>query len=78
MSRRIYEFGCSEGHITERFIDESFRTTECAECGLPAGRVVSPVTSVLDPISGTYPGATMKWARYRQQKIQQERKDNGA
>lgn len=78
MTRRIYEFECSEGHRTERFIDESERTTECAECGLPAGRVVSPVLSSLDHISGTFPGATMKWARYRQQKIKQERRDNEA
>jgi hypothetical protein len=37
-------------------------------------RIISAPTVVLDPISGAFPGATMKWARDRQQKIKKERK----
>tara|TARA_B110000858_G_C17596632_1_gene378115 strand:+ start:611 stop:742 length:132 start_codon:yes stop_codon:yes gene_type:complete len=41
-----------------------------------ASRIISPVRSLLDPISGDFAGATMKWARDREKKIQKERKAN--
>jgi hypothetical protein len=46
----------------------------CPECGNDSSRIISAATVVLDPISGAFPGATMKWARDRQQKIKKERK----
>jgi hypothetical protein len=41
-----------------------------------AQRIISPVRCSLDHISGEFPGATMKWAKQRQQKIKLERKAN--
>lgn len=63
MARRIFEFECDNGHITERFIEESARMTNCSVCGLVASRIMSAVRSAIDPISGDFPGATMKWER---------------
>lgn len=71
---RIFDFQCSNGHVFEAFIDSETRQTPCKECSETANRLISPVRSVLDPISGTFPGATMKWARDRASKIKQERK----
>lgn len=63
MANRLYDFKCLNGHITEHFVNSETRTVKCPECDQDAKRIISPVTSVLDAISGDYPGATMKWAR---------------
>jgi len=77
MARRIYEFNCPDKHVSELFIDEDVRVAVCTTCGKQATRIVSAVTSSLDPLSGSFPGATIKWSKNRQHKIQQERRDNG-
>lgn len=78
MTRRIFEFVCADGHVSEHFIDEEVRESDCKTCGKEASRMVSAVQCSLDPISGHWPGATMKWAKNRQDQIKRERsKDNG-
>lgn len=72
--RRIYDFRCSEGHLFEKFIDSDIKSIDCDICGQPSTRVVSCAAPMLDPISGDYPSATMKWAKMRQEKIKAERK----
>lgn len=76
MTRRIFDFKCSDDHVTESLIDESIREAPCKTCGNVATRVISPVASMLDIASGDFPGATAKWARDRQRKINQENKAN--
>lgn len=73
---RVFDFKCSEGHINEAFVktDEVDNIRPCPDCGGDSSRIISAPTVVLDPISGAFPGATMKWARDRQQKIKKERK----
>jgi len=41
-----------------------------------AKKLISPVRTKLDPISGDFMGATRKWERNREQKLKQERKAN--
>lgn len=73
--RRIYEFRCeSTQQVFERYIDEAETVIRC-NCGANANRIVSAVRSSLDVVSGHFPGATMKWAKAREQKLKQERKD---
>lgn len=71
---RIYDFQCPNGHIFESFVDPQLMHLPCTQCTDVADRLISPVRSILDPISGTFPGATMKWARDRAVKLKQERK----
>ena len=73
MTRRIFEFICPDQHVTERFIDEEVRETDCSSCDKTASRMVSAVQCTLDPVSGDWPGATMKWAKNRQDQIKRER-----
>lgn len=73
MTRRIYEFSCPDNHVTERFIDEEERETTCSTCGKKALKMISAVQCTLDPLSGDWPGATMKWAKNRQDQIKRER-----
>ena len=73
---KVFDFRCEEGNVNEAFIrtGEENQTRPCPECGSDSSRIISAPTVVLDPISGAFPGATMKWARDRQQKIKKERK----
>lgn len=77
MTRRIFEFQCPEGHVSEHFIDDSMVSTGCKVCDKQATRIVSAVACSLDPLSGQFPGETIKWAKNRQEVIRKERRDNG-
>jgi hypothetical protein len=72
---KIRDFQCPDGHTKEYFVSDDVVLTRC-ECGKDAKRVISPIRSVLEPHSGDFAGATMKWARDRERKIKQERKAN--
>lgn len=74
--RIMIEFKCEDGHVNERFVDSSTTHIPCLDCDKIARRIVSPVRSKLDPISGDFMGATRQWERNRAQKLQQERKAN--
>jgi len=72
--RMIFEFRCPDGHRIEKFVESSVREITCSVCEQVSTRVVSCRGISLDPISGDYPSATMKWAKMRQEKIKAERK----
>jgi len=74
--RALYEFMCDVGHIQERYIDSTVTAVFCECCEGTAERIVSAVRCKLDPISGDFMGATRKWEKNREQKLQQERKAN--
>ena len=60
------EFRCQECTTKfEKFIDNSIATVRCS-CGGLANKVVSAVRCVLDPISGHFPSATDRWAKYHE------------
>ena len=74
MMRIIRDFTCCNGHTTEKHIDRKTATIDCPDCSEIATKIISPVRSVLDVVSGDFPGATAKWARGRTKKIEKERK----
>lgn len=63
MPRRVFEFKCEDGHISQQFTYDDVEEINCKECGKQAWRIISPVRSKLDPVKGDFPGATMKWAK---------------
>jgi hypothetical protein len=69
----MFEFACSDYHVTERLIDESVRSIPC-ECGKDAIRIVSSPTVKLEGITGAFPGAYDRWERVRAEKLKQEKK----
>jgi hypothetical protein len=71
--KRIFEFACPEGHITERLVDSEQRTVLC-RCFAEAERIVSAPRVNLEGITGAFPGAYDKWERVRKEKLAQERK----
>lgn len=76
MPRRLYEFRCAKDHVTEQFVDETVKTSECRECSESATRIISPTGIYLEPFSGQYQGAYDRWTRVRAQKLKQEQKRN--
>ena len=56
------------------YIDSTVESIECPDCKEAATKIISPVKTVLDVVSGDYPGATGKWLRGRDKQIQRERK----
>ena len=74
MPRRIFDFECKESHITEAFVDVETKEVQCGECGEIATRIISPTTIYLDPTSGLYPSATLKWHKMRAEKLALEKK----
>ena len=72
----LFDFKCEDGHISEQLANRDTTELHCSQCPKLSKRIVSPVRVGLDPISGDFPGATAKWMKNRQQKIQQERKAN--
>jgi len=75
MARRLYDFQCNAGHITEGFVDYETTTISC-NCGNVANRIISPVRISLDGTDPTYVGAYDRWARVREEKAKKEAKQN--
>jgi len=72
--RRMFEFVCEDGHISEAFVDDSVRELSCRACAKKATRIVSAVNMKLEGISGAFPSAYDAWERKRSEKLAQERK----
>ena len=76
MPRRLFEFECKNSHITEQFVDETVKVSQCRECDEMATRIISPTGIYLEPFSGLYPSAYDRWTRVRAEKLKQEKKQN--
>lgn len=63
MPLRLFDFKCPNNHIEERFVQSDIREVKCSLCDKIAERIISPVATKLDGISGDFPGAAIKWAR---------------
>lgn len=72
--RRIFEFLCPQGHLEDKFIDDSHREATCSACGATSKRIVSTPRVKLEGISGDFPGAYDRWERVRAEKLAQEKK----
>jgi putative FmdB family regulatory protein len=75
MPKRLYDFRCTNDHITEKFTDlAEGHTYRCNECGAEAKRVISPVHFKLEGVTGHFPTAADQWAKRRKEQIALERK----
>ena len=69
----LYDFRCKKGHVFEELVTKSTHTTRCS-CGLEAERIISPIRSQLEGISGDFPDAADRWVKNRESHIKYERK----
>ena len=60
--RKLRDFRCSEGHVSEHFVDDEVTHTRC-ECGANAHRIISPTKFILDGSDPSFPGAHAKWVK---------------
>lgn len=73
---RRYDFRCKNGHTDEYWVNHTVKTTPCSVCGEEAKRLIATPSVSLDPLSGDFAGATIKWAKQREKQIAKERRDN--
>jgi hypothetical protein len=66
----LIDFRCSQPdcrEVHEEWVATGTRSAVCPKCFSISYRIVSPVRSVLDPISGHFPSATDKWAKHHEE-----------
>jgi hypothetical protein len=67
--RRIFDFRCADGHVTERYIDDSIKEIVCPQCDAEAVRKISPVKCKLD---WSFPGESIKWAKKHEEEAKRK------
>lgn len=72
--RRIFDFQCAKGHITEKYVDDAVKVIQCPHCANDASRLISSPRISLEGITGDFPGAAMAWEKRRESHIKYERK----
>ena len=76
--RKLRDFECDRcGHAEERLVKDDELSFLCPIC--PEGvleRIISGGNFHLDHLSGHFESGTRKWAKWRQQQIAKEKKDN--
>lgn len=71
---RVYDFKCSEcSYIEEKYVRSDDRESVCSICNKLSQRQLAAPISKLDPLSGDFAGATIKWSKQRQKQLQTER-----
>lgn len=73
--RRMYEFACSCGQVTERLVGYETTTVKCG-CGGIAERIISAPKFNLEGWSGNFPSAYGRFERRHIEKLNAERKAN--
>jgi hypothetical protein len=76
MALRVFDFLCEDKHLHEHFVSYEVTEVPCETCSKPALRQISTPTIYLEPFSGTFSGASDKWARNRAEKQKLEQKQN--
>lgn len=62
----LFDFKCKKCEKKEEhWVGSDVREVRCS-CGGTATRMTGGAMAILDPLSGDYPGATMKWARHHE------------
>lgn len=75
--KRIFEFKCAKGHVSEKFVDDEVRVVECPHCHNDAARIISSPRFVLEGVTGSFPTAYDAWARKHEQAARVAYKKNG-
>ena len=61
---KIYDFRCTNGHVTEEFVKSTVTESRCKICGSTSTRMVSAPSFHLDGSDWfTSPEQHMKWVR---------------
>jgi len=72
MSLRMFDFACPNGHVIELLVPADTREATCLECGQVSRRLIGAPRAVLEPFSGSFPGAADAWERRRESHMKKE------
>jgi len=61
--KRMFEFRCGEGHLTEQYIDEEVKHIDCPSCECISLRIISSPRISLEGVTGDFPTAADAWAK---------------
>lgn len=75
---RVFDFTCLNGHTHERFTSVETETISCNVCGSDAFRQVSAPQVRLEGVTGSFPGAAMKWDKKHREQLAKEQKQNAS
>jgi hypothetical protein len=75
---RVFDFTCQQGHKQERFTSVETETISCNVCGAEAFRQVSAPQVRLEGVTGSFPGAAMKWDKKHREQLAKEQKQNAS
>ncbi len=75
---RVFNFTCQQGHTQERFTSVETETISCNVCGAQAFRQVSAPQVKLEGVTGSFPGAAMKWDKKHREQLAKEQKRNAS
>lgn len=73
--KRIYEFACSCGQVTEKLVGYETTSVQCP-CGGQAHRIMSAPKFNLEGWSGSFPSAHGRFEHRHVEKLKAERKAN--
>jgi hypothetical protein len=74
---RVFDFLCSNDHLSESFVNSVTREINCPVCGQTALRQIGTPRVSLEGTTGSFPGAAMQWERKHAQKLKAEQKASG-
>ena len=73
---RFYDYKCANGHVNEHMVKGSPDTQLCKTCKAESTRQLSSPRPVLEPFSGDFAGASLKWAKQHERARVHEEKVN--
>ena len=74
MSLRMFDFQCDAGHKHEALVRADERSIMCPVCNKVATRLLAAPRCQLEGITGSFPGAAMKWEANRESHMKKEQK----
>ncbi len=73
---RVYDYKCANGHVNEHMVKGSPDTQKCKSCSALSTRQLSSPRALLEPFSGDFAGASLKWAKQHERARVHEEKVN--
>ena len=71
---KVYDYKCTLGHLNEHMVKGSPDTQLCKTCKAESTRQLSSPRPVLEPFSGDFAGASLKWAKQHERgRVQAEK-----
>ena len=74
MAIRVFDFECEAGHRNEMFVEKDVHSMQCPSCGRMAQRLIAAPRCQLEGLTGSFPGAAMKWEANRLSHMKKEQK----